>query len=186
MIRWHIFNRKVHYWGSLLIAAPILVVIVTGILLQLKKDLDWVQPPEQRGSTKVPTLSPDRILAICQTLPELEIGTWADIHRIDIRPSKGILKVTARNRWEAQIDHASGSVLQVAYRRSDLIESLHDGSWFHDRAKLWLFLPAALGLLILWLTGMYLFVLPLWVKRRRNSGKNAGSRNPGSNNSSKK
>ena len=52
----------------------------------------------------------------------------------------------------------------MAYRRSDLIESLHDGSWFHDRAKLWVFLPTAAVVLMLWGTGIYLFFLPLAVR----------------------
>ncbi len=58
-------------------------------------------------------------------------------------------------------------MLQVAYRRSDLIESIHDGSFFHDRAKLWVFLPAGLILIGLWVTGVYLWLLPHLVKRRR-------------------
>jgi membrane protein YdbS with pleckstrin-like domain len=66
-----------------------------------------------------------------------------------------------------QVDLQTGESLHVAYRRSDLIESLHDGSWFHDRAKMWIFLPAAVIVLILWLTGMYLFVLPYSVRFSR-------------------
>jgi uncharacterized iron-regulated membrane protein len=58
-------------------------------------------------------------------------------------------------------------VLQTMVRRSDLIESLHDGSWFHDRAKLWIFFPVALALLGLWATGVYLWLLPALTRRRR-------------------
>jgi hypothetical protein len=68
-----------------------------------------------------------------------------------------------------QVDTNTGSVLQVAYRRSDLIESIHDGSFFHDQAKLWVFLPTAIIVLGLWVTGMYLFILPLAVRRRQAS-----------------
>jgi hypothetical protein len=48
-----------------------------------------------------------------------------------------------------------------------MIESIHDGSWLHEGIKLWVFLPAGLTLLLLWMTGMYLFVLPYLVKWRR-------------------
>jgi hypothetical protein len=84
-----------------------------------------------------------------------------------VRPGKGVAKVWTQNGWEVQVDLGSARVLHSAYRRSDLIESLHDGSWFHEHAKLWLFFPAGLTLLVLWLTGMYLFVLPIWVRKRR-------------------
>jgi hypothetical protein len=78
-----------------------------------------------------------------------------------------MLKVWCMNNWEVQLDSETGDVLQVAYRRSDLIESIHDGSWFHEMAKYWLFLPAGICLLMVWATGLYLFVLPYWVKWRR-------------------
>jgi hypothetical protein len=45
--------------------------------------------------------------------------------------------------------------------------SIHDGSWFHESAKLWLFLPVGCTLLLLWLTGIYLFFLPIFVRRRQ-------------------
>jgi hypothetical protein len=77
--------------------------------------------------------------------------------------------VQCKNRYEVQVDFQSGAVVQVAYRRSDLIESLHDGSWFGDSAKLYIFLPVAAIVLGLWATGMYLFVLPYAVKWRRRS-----------------
>jgi hypothetical protein len=62
-------------------------------------------------------------------------------------------------------------VLQSTYRRSDLIESLHDGSWFHDRAKLFIWLPAGVVLCGLWGTGLYLWVLPYLTRRRRKQTK---------------
>ncbi|HEX8363435.1 MAG TPA: hypothetical protein VF613_25165 [Longimicrobium sp.] len=65
------------------------------------------------------------------------------------------------------MDVGTARVLHAAYRRSDLIEPIHDGSWFHEHARLWLFLPAGLTLFVLWLTGIYLFVLPHWVRSRR-------------------
>jgi hypothetical protein len=95
------------------------------------------------------------------------VQSWKDITRIDIRPAKGVMKVLAKNNWEVQLDSATGQVLQVAYRRSDLIESFHDGSWFGDWAKLGVFLPAALILLVLWITGLVLFFQPYWVKWNR-------------------
>lgn len=166
-MKFHVLNRKVHYWASIFVALPLVVIIVTGILLQFKKQIPWVQPTEQRGRGKEPTLTMAQVLDICRGIPEAEIRGWEDINRIDVRPSKGILKVSVKSNWEIQIDTQSGKVLQVAYRRSDLIEALHDGSWFHDGVKYGLFVPAALLLLLLWFTGLYLFVLPYLVRGRR-------------------
>lgn len=159
-------NRVFHRWASIVIIVPLLLVIGTGVLLLLKKDIAWIQPSTQPGSTKEPTISFERILAGARSVPEAGIEGWADIDRLDVRPSKGMLKVRSHNRWEIQLDAATGEVLQVAYRRSDLIESLHDGSFFHEKAKLWVFLPSALVLLLLLVSGLVLFLQPYWAKRR--------------------
>ena len=160
-------NRKLHRIGALVSALPVLVVVVSGLLLQLKKDWRWVQPPTVRGSTSTLSLSWDEVLHSARSAEEAGIESWDDIDRVDVRPSKGMLKVRAKNRWEVQIDAATGEVLQAEVRRSDLIESIHDGSFFGDPAKLWVFLPAAVVLLGLWISGVYLWLLPHLVKRRR-------------------
>jgi uncharacterized iron-regulated membrane protein len=166
-MRLSVLSRKVHYWGSLFVVPPILIVIVTGILLQLRKQIPWVQPPEQRGQSKTPALSFAQILEKCRERPETGIQTWEDINRLDVRPGRGITKVWAKSDWEIQLDTQTGDILQVAYRRSDWIESIHEGSWFGESVKWLIFFPAALVLLILWLSGLYLFWMPLIVKWRR-------------------
>ncbi len=172
MLNFNFLNRKIHYWAAIIVAVPVLIVILSGLLLQIKKQVTWIQPTELRGSALAePNLSLPQILEICRFVPEAEIKNWDDINRIDVRPSRGILKVSAKNNWEIQIDANSGKILQTAYRRSDIIESIHDGSFFHDYVKMWIFLPSGVVLLMLWLTGIYLFFLPFLARRRRKTAK---------------
>ena len=166
-MKYHVFDRKFHYWAALAVSVPLLIMIFSGIILHFKKHWAWIQPPEQIGIADEPGISFDQVLEICRGIPEAEVEEWSDINRIDVRPSRGMLKVWAKSNWEIQIDTKTAQVLQVAYRRSDLIESIHDGSWFHDAAKLSLFLPAGITLLLLWITGMYLFILPYYVRWKR-------------------
>ena len=58
-------------------------------------------------------------------------------------------------------------MLKVAYRRSDTIEAIHDGSFFSDEVKLYLFLPTGVLLVVMWGTGIYLFLLPRLAKRKK-------------------
>ena len=153
-------NRKIHKWGSLIIALPILVVIISGILLLVRKEFAYLQPPSQKGISQTPSISFERILEQVKQIEQAQVNQWSDIDRLDVRPSKGITKVRAKSQWEIQIDNETGEVLQVAYRRSDFLESLHDGTFFEKNAHLWLMLPASIVLLFLWLTGMYLFFQP--------------------------
>lgn len=159
-------NRKTHFWGSCVCAIPVLIVITTGIVLQLKKEFAWVQPPTMRGSLGNPAITFEQILNTAKTVHEAEINDWKDIDRLDVRPKKGVIKIRSKNRWEIQIDHQTGKVMQVAYRRSDLIESIHDGSFFHDKVKIGVFLPSAIVLLILWITGVYLFIITMLQKNK--------------------
>jgi len=160
-------TRRWHRLGAIVTALPFLVVILTGLLLQMKKDWSWVQPPTQSGAAIVPSLSYEAVLEAVRAVPEAEVGSWGDVDRLDVRPNKGMLKVRCNNGIEVQLDSGSGAVLQVAKRRSDWLESLHDGSWFHPLAKLWLFLPVALVILFLWGSGIYLWILPHNVRRRK-------------------
>lgn len=164
-------NRWTHRWGSIVILIPTAVIIVSGAILQLKKESTWVQPATKSGSSSGATLPLDRVLSIVGSVPEAKVRTWDDIDRLDVRPSKGMIKVRCKNSWEVQIDANNGDILQVAYRRSDLIESIHDGSFFHESARLWIFFPTALILIVLWITGIYLFALPYWAKAKRRRSK---------------
>ncbi len=174
-VNWRLWLRKVHRWAAVVAAVPFLVVIVTGILLQLKKQSAWIQPATLRGHGHEPTLSLPQLMEIARGIPEADVHGWGDIERIDIQPGRGLAKVVTPRRIELQIDLQTGAVLQVAYRRSDFIETLHDGSWFHERAKLWVFLPSAALVLGLWVTGVYLFLLPVLVRRAKaKAAKGAG------------
>ncbi|MFT6077480.1 MAG: putative iron-regulated membrane protein [Myxococcota bacterium] len=158
-IRWNSLNRKIHYWGSIICALPILIIIITGLLITFKKQSDWIQPPTIKSQAPHSLeISFDEILDIAKTADELEIENWSDIDRLDVRPSKGIIKIRAENGWELQIDGKNGKIANLAYRRSDLIEALHTGAFFSDYIAFGVFFPASLTLLILMITGLYLFV----------------------------
>lgn len=170
-------NRWIHHWATLIVAVPVMIMITTGVLLLLKKDIEWIQPASERGRGQVPVVSFETVLKAVQAVPQARISGWEDVDRLDVRPSKGIVKVRAENRWEIQLDAATAQVLKVAYRRSDLIESIHDGSFFHEHVKLWVFLPAAIVLAVMWVTGLYLFALPHLARaRKRRKGRSGAVR----------
>jgi hypothetical protein len=160
------WNRRLHRWGAVAIGVPFLVVICTGLLLQVKKQVTWVQPPELRTEAREPSVPYELLMERARAVPEVDITSWDDIDKIDVRPGKGMLKLIGKNRWELQMDIATGEVLQVAYRRSDFIETLHDMSWIHGSAKLWLGVPMGLIVLGLWLTGGYMWLVHLKGRRR--------------------
>ncbi|MDP2055756.1 MAG: PepSY-associated TM helix domain-containing protein [Acidobacteriota bacterium] len=163
----NVLNRKVHYWIGFGAALPVLVMILSGLLLQAKKQSTWVQPAEMRGTGSSPVIDFEAILAAVKTVPGMNVQSWDDVNRMDVRIARGVAKVWLMNGYEVQVDTGTGAVLQTAYRRSDIIESIHDGSFFGgDWTKLGIFLPAGIVVLLLWISGMWMWWVPYAGKRR--------------------
>jgi len=160
--------RRLHFWISIAVAIPALVVVGSGLLLQTKKHWSWVQPPEMHGTGSLPLVTLDALLSSLVAAPGLGVDGWDDVNRIDVRPAKGVAKVWLHSGWETQVDLGTGRVLQHAYRRSDLIEAIHDGSYLGGNwTKLGVFLPSGLLLFFMWASGVWLLVSTLLAKRRR-------------------
>lgn len=72
-------------------------------------------------------LAENAIQFIQDSIPgELDTG----IDRIDVRPDKGIVKISFKNHYVGvQVDGATGVVLKRENRYADFIEQIHDGSW---------------------------------------------------------
>ena len=163
----NVLNRKVHYWASAIVAIPALVLIGSGLLLQSKKHWSWVQPAELRGTGTTPSIDLEGILASVKTVPGMDVRSWDDVNRLDVRPGRGVAKVWLQSGYEVQVDLGNGRVLQTAYRRSDLIEAIHDGSFFGgDWTKLGLFLPTGITIFLLWCTGLWMWWVPFAAKRK--------------------
>ena len=170
----YLLNRRIHYWIGFAAAIPLLVMIGSGLLLQAKKHWTWVQPEERRGTGAAPAIGFPEILAALRGVDGMAVETWDDVQRVDVRPGRGVAKAWLANGHEVQVDLGTGAILHVAYRRSDLIESIHDGSFFGgDVTKLGIFLPAGVVLLGLWLSGVWLWWRPFRIKlgRKRASGR---------------
>lgn len=167
-IRWNSLNRKIHYWGSVACVLPLLIIVVTGFFLIFKKESDWVQPSTQKGQGDFPTITFEKVLQISSEVEGFGVKKWSDIDRLDVRPKKGVIKIRANNRNELQIDHQTGAVLHLAYRRSDLIEEIHTGKFFGGNIiSLGVFFPSGIILLVLIITGMYLFIT-ITIKKSEN------------------
>lgn len=160
--------RKFRNWHKLLgifLSVFLLISAVTGILLSLKKDVKIIQPPTTKGSSKtLDTWLPLKDLAaIASTEFYKQHIDQKDnpVHRIDVRPTKGIAKVLfKKGYWEVQIDGTSGEIKSISKRHSDWIEQLHDGSIISDNFKLVSMNVLGIGVLVMICTGLWLWYGP--------------------------
>ncbi|MFM6927390.1 MAG: PepSY domain-containing protein [Bdellovibrio sp.] len=158
--------RKWHRWVSVIIALPFLITIVTGIILATRGFNSWVQPEYPPIKTAGLSVSFEQILAAAQSIPEAQIRTWKDVSQIDIRPDKGNIRVRARaTQWEIQIDGSTGEVTGKGIRRSSFLVSLHEGAYFGPFVRYGIFLPAALGVFFLLISGVYIFAQPYFKRK---------------------
>lgn len=157
--RW---SRQLHRWAALIAALPLLLTICTGLLLIQRSNFGWIQPKARTGSTRLadPGIQPAEVLTILKTIPEAEVQAWKDVSQVIFNPAKGLYLIRLKNHYEVQIDAASAQVLNVQYRTSTLLIALHEGSWFHPLVMQWVFFPAGVLLLLLWISGIYLWLYP--------------------------
>jgi uncharacterized iron-regulated membrane protein len=160
--------RRIHYWTSLPLLITVFIIAATGTVLALKKDFAALQPPAQSGSEPGDLRRPvSDLVAAVATVPGHEGIGWQDVDRIDLRPADGVAKVILHTRTEIQVDVASGEVLQVGYRTSDLLETIHDFSILGGWAKYVFSFGSGLAILLMAGTGVYLFLLPILGRRKR-------------------
>jgi len=166
-----------HRWLGIPLMLFFLVIGVTSVLLAWKKKMELL-PATQKSELlldKKEWISPVQIIEIAKLEMEKK-GESTDVDRIDIRPDKGIAKVTFKTHFsEVQLDGFSGEVLSVETRHSDWIEKVHDGSivdyYFgqSETTKLTYSSATAFGLILMTISGFYLWYFPKRIRKLKKS-----------------
>jgi hypothetical protein len=168
-LRW---LRVFHRWIGVPLVLFFLLIGITSILLAWKKKADLLPPTlKTKVEGRESWISPDEMINIAQTEITL-LGLSNEVDRIDIRPDKGVAKVTFQKHFtEVQLDGYSGEVLSIETRHSDWIEKVHDGSivdfYFGgtETSKLIYSTSTALGLILMSISGAYLWYFPKVIRK---------------------
>ncbi len=172
--------RKLHRQIAILLFVFFLIISITGLLLGWKKNsFGLILPPSSKGiSSDLKTWLPfDSLhtIAVNALRDSVSKDLSSDLERIDARPQKGMVKfVFADDYWEIQLDGTNGNVLLIDRRRSDIIENIHDGTILdvlfntkNDQFKLSYTSIAGLGLLMLTITGFWLWYGPKRLREQK-------------------
>lgn len=154
--------RKVHKWIGVFACLFLMTIATTGFLLAIKKRAEWLQPGSMKGGsyeTPAQVISMDEVFEAVRGEPGFE--SFEDIDRIDYRPDRNLFKVRSADKLhEVQVDGATGEVLKKAPRNDQLMENIHDMSFFGDALHDWLLPAVAVVLFTLGLTGVVMFFTP--------------------------
>ncbi|TBW28695.1 PepSY domain-containing protein [Gramella sp. KN1008] len=173
--------RKVHRYTGALLFIFFFFISVSGLLLGWKKDSKGViLPPSYEGtSTQLREWLPLDSLhrkAVFILHDSISPALSTKIDRIDVRKEKGMVKFIFEDHYYGiQLDGATGEVLNIGKRHSDLIENIHDGSildtYLGTSGILKLVYTSIMGiaLLIFTTTGFWLWYGP---KRMRKAKQN--------------
>ena len=165
------FFWTTHKWTGIVIAVLLLMSATTGFLLLIKKDFDWIQPPTATATQgKIQDFaSIHDVVATILAQGHPDFSSAEDIDRIDTRPDKRLHKVRSRHHYtEYQVDAITAEIISGPERRtSDLLESIHDGSffagWFHD----WVMPIVPITIIFLVFSGFWLWLQPKIRRSRR-------------------
>lgn len=157
-----------HRRAAMIATLPLLVTIVTGLLLMVRGDFDWIQPKAVTGAHPMttPAVGHEQVLQKLRELPPAGVKDWKDVSSVIFSPGKGIYQIRLKSNYEVQLDASDARLLKIQYRTSSLLTELHQGSFFHPLAMKWIFLPSGLLLLLLWLSGVYMYVFPKLRRRK--------------------
>lgn len=165
-------NRQLHKWLSIIIGVPIVFIIATGIFLQLRKPVDWIQPPLVKGSAKYePSIQLEQVLSSVESVPAMQVEGWDDIKLLDIRPKQGTIKVRNLKELETQVDAKTGEVLQTRQRLNDIVSDWHEGN--NRFTRLFIYLPIKIGFLLIFITGVVLNIKMSLISLKRSKYKSA-------------
>ena len=126
--------RKIHRTTGAFLFVFFFFVSVTGILLGWKKHSNGlILPKSYNGSsTDLKDWLPIDSLHknACKILHDsVSAALSLELERIDIRKDKGMVKFVFVDHFlGVQLDGATGKLLHIEQRRSDIIENIHDGS----------------------------------------------------------
>ena len=157
-----------HLWLGILSAVLLLVISLTGVLLNHKRGLGLMPDVPHEPVGDFAAALPLAALADTALRRAAPPGATAaaTIDRMDVRPRDGYVKVRMRDSasTEVTVDLTTGRVLHVGPRGDVFLEKLHSGEIFGDG---WILLSdaAAVLLVIVLITGYWLWLVPKRVRR---------------------
>lgn len=155
-----------HLWLGVVFTLALVVISITGILLNHKRGLGLMPEVENAPAQSFDAALPlARLAAIARGIAG---GDTIGIDRMDVRPRSGYVKVRLRDArsTEVTVDLATGRVMHVGARGDVFLERLHSGEVFGSRGVL-ISDAAAVALVITLVTGYWLWLAPKIERRVR-------------------
>ena len=114
-----------------------------------------------------------------RSLTEKTANRFTHSERTDIRLSRGYINLQFKGNFYVQVDGASGKTILIEQKAGAWIQDLHDGAildgWMSNKSGISKKIYSSvtgLALLLLTISGFYLWYKPKQIKQARKTGKN--------------
>ncbi len=155
-----------HLWVGVIFTVALLSISITGILLNHKRGLGLMPDVSNTSTALFTNAMPLAELALKARAAGGPVVGNTEVDRMDVRPGDGMVKVrfTDPASTEVTLDIYSGKTLHVGRRGDVFLERLHSGETFGKR---WVLLSdaAAIALVLLLISGYWLWLVPRWKNR---------------------
>lgn len=142
--------KKSHRVVALTITTPLLMIVLTGVVLQVRNSSEYLQPSLIENGNRPPS-------AIIPLEALLKKYGEKNIDQIIYRPKKNLILVRHHSGLELQLDPTSGAILKEGVRRTNFLIELHQGSWLGRVGQWGIHLLTGLGLLYLIGSGLVIY-----------------------------
>jgi uncharacterized iron-regulated membrane protein len=147
--------RTWHAYVGLVAALPLLVIVVTGLILQLRNQFEGIQPK----TVTIKLVEGKSALSMEEVLAKFPQG---NVEQIIYRPRKGNYSVRLKDGSEVQMHPQTGEVVKDSPRRSGFLIDIHQGSWLGPLGQYVVHFGAGLSLIFLLFSGVLLFPFRRW------------------------
>jgi len=126
--------RKTHRTMGIFLFLFFFIVSISGVLLGWKKHSGEIITPKSYKGTSYDFnrwMSLEKLHFISDSLIQniLSSDYSLTLDKIEVKKDKGMIKfVYKQDYWGVQLDGATGELLNLGKRNSDVIENIHDGS----------------------------------------------------------
>jgi hypothetical protein len=155
-----------HLWLGVVFTVALLSISITGILLNHKRGLGLMPEVSNTPTALFTNAMPLAELALKARAAGGTVIGNTEVDRMDVRPGDGLVKVRFSDpaSTEVTLDIYSGRTLHIGRRGDVFLERLHSGETFGKR---WVLLSdaAAIALVLLLITGYWLWLVPRWKNR---------------------
>ena len=142
--------RKPHRVVALATTLPLLFIALSGVVLQLRNQFEWIQPSTINGKLvhAAPFITVEKAISGIRT---------EDVDQIIFRPSKGNLAIRLKDGMEIQMHPQTGEILKKSIRRTNLLIEIHQGSWLGPWGQYLIYFVTGIGLCFLIISGLLIY-----------------------------